>query len=155
MSMWRSTAGALGAVLLAACGGTTEPATYPEVAGTYQFAGTFDGIVTQRLEGTLVLNQPSRSDALVRVDGDVTRWTSTAGFWVFGPQITDETIRPGQVSREVVTGESSRLAVGTVWRFAGQRDAASPGGRGLRGTFTVSQPGLAVVSGTWTATRAP
>jgi len=132
--------------LLLACGGDDDPAspTFPNVAGTYTIAGSFDDLPGATISGPLTLVQPDRGSG--DLNGTITLTLHTGSG-------TTSTVS-GLFDAVVTTTGDVSFSVGTPsggsssWTFTGPITTAGvvAGRHTLRGV-------CGTCPGPWTATR--
>lgn len=126
-----------------ACGGDASTAgyRYPDVAGTYQLAGTFDGFPTSGpMSGTVTLTQPSRNDTALGGNASI--------FVDFGAYPTTTT---GIYAASIGDGGVVTFYVGSpgaaTWKFTGTANGST-----ITGTHQLIDANRSF-SGPFTATR--
>jgi hypothetical protein len=139
---------ALGAAAVIACGDDNNDPNnlFPDVAGTYDIEGEFDGIDPNDASfiGTMTIEQESLESSLLTGTANITVTTTTIGsFPVTNAELLDASVDlAGQVVFQL-----RDEAQDVTWDFQGER-----GGDIIDGDHTVTQ-GDATLTGTWTADR--
>jgi len=138
---------ALGAAAVIACGDDTNPnELFPDVAGTYDIEGQFDGIDPgdASFTGTMTIEQESLESSLLTGTANITVTTTTIGnFTIPNAELLDASVDlAGQVVFQLRDeGED------VTWDFQGERF-----GDVIQGDHTGTQ-GVDTWTGTWTADR--
>ena len=137
---------ALGAAAVIACGDDNNPnELFPDVAGTYDIEGEFDGLDpnTNFFTGTMTIEQESLESSLLTGTANIAVTSIIGPFSVTGAELLDASVDlAGQVVFQLRDeGED------VTWDFQGERF-----GDVIQGDHTVTQ-GTTTLTGTWTATR--
>ena len=138
---------ALGAAAVIACGDDTNPnELFPDVAGTYDIEGQFDGIDPgdASFTGTMTIEQESLESSLLTGTATITVTTTNIGnFTVANTELLDASVDlAGQVVFQL-RDEGQDV----TWDFQGER-----AGDIIEGDHAGTQ-GVATWTGTWTADR--
>jgi len=139
---------AFGAAALIACGDDDSSGgpddVFPDVAGTYDIVGEFDGVDPSelRFNGTMTIEQESLESSLLTGTADITITSITQGnLFVTDAELLDASVDlAGEVVFTLQQG-------GTTWDFRGDR-----AGDVIEGDHSGTVIGEAL-TGTWTATR--
>jgi hypothetical protein len=136
----------LGAAAVIACGDDGEPnEPFPDVAGTYDIEGEFDGSDpnTNFFTGTVTIEQESLESSLLTGTADITVTSSIGPFVITDAELLDASVdRAGQVVFQLRDDEQD-----VTWDFQGEH-----AGDVIVGDHTVTQ-GTDALTGTWTAAR--
>ena len=137
---------ALGAAAVIACGDDTNPnELFPDVAGTYDIEGEFDGLDpnTNFFTGTMTIEQESLESSLLTGTANIAVTSIIGPFSVTGAELLDASVDlAGQVVFQL-RDEGQDV----TWDFQGER-----AGDIIEGDHTVTQ-GTTTLTGTWTADR--
>ena len=137
---------ALGAAAVIACGDDNNPnELFPDVAGTYDIQGDFDGLDpnTNFFTGTVIIEQESLESSLLTGTANIAVTSSIGPFTVTGAELLDASVDlAGQVVFQL-RDEGQDV----TWDFQGER-----AGDVIEGDHTVTQ-GTTTLTGTWTADR--
>jgi hypothetical protein len=120
---------------------------FPDIAGTYYFAATYDVAPpgqTRRGIGTIVVEQPSRADAQLRVRGDI--------VWDIDSYVVHDSVTfvHALITRDsAIAFEMPRPVQGFSFSYIGR---TSSGGRLLEGRFLQLVEGT-MLPGSWRASR--
>jgi hypothetical protein len=140
-------AAALGAAVIG-CGDDSSNgpnASFPDVAGTYDVEGTFDGIEPDRASftGTVTLEQESLESSLLTGTASLTFSDSTPRTLTISNAVEDASVTLAGVVVFTVVSEGQDV----TWEFSGER-----GGDVLDGDHTMTEGGTSR-TGEWIGER--